>query len=241
MPDPYPVSQSRQEKNIYYIPSSPHTPLLAAKNDFSFQANSLAGSKFIEGFEIQGAFIPGKHIGVTGSYFNADNEYNMNYKRFEAGAGYVTEFSRSLHFETYAGFGNGKIKNYHHTGSSSLNLTHFFLQPAIAIANEKKTLHFAFVSRFEGVNFKVTDTSFNTDREAFSANQLISLYDQPFHIMWQPGIVFRFGWKKLHFHSGYSYSADLTNPDLHRAKSIFSLGAIFQMNTGGKNAVRKEN
>ena len=235
-PDPYTVSEYRQKENLYYFPSSPNTPLLTEKNDISMTATRLADTKFTGG-EVLAAFMPGKKIGIMGSYFSARNSNYANYNRFEAGAGYVKGFSKGMHFETYAGFGNGKISNVHYTGNSNLKLTHFFLQPAIAISNKKKTAQFSFVSRFEGVNFKVSDTTFNNDREHFTTSQIKSLYDQPFHVMWQPGVVFRLGWKKFLFHSGYSYSSDLTNPDLHRATGNFSLGIILRLNTSESNVV----
>lgn len=237
IPDPYIVSQTRQEENVYYILSSPNTPMLSEKNDISFSAMRLADTKFA-GSELQAAFMPGKNIGIMGSYFFARNDPDYTeYNRFEVGAGYAKKFPKHLHFETYAGFGSGKISNFHYTGQSNLKLTHFFLQPAIAISNEKKTVQFSFYSRFEEVNFKVSDTTFNNDREPFSTSQVKSLYDQPFHVMWQPGLVVRFGWKKFLFHSGYSYSSDLTNPDLHRVKGNFSLGFVLRLNTSESNLV----
>jgi hypothetical protein len=63
------------------------------------------------------------------------------------------------------------------------------------------------------------------------------LYDQPFHVMWQPGLIFHFGWKHFLFHTGYSWSTDLTNPDLYQPKGIFSLGALLQLNA---NEIRHE-
>ena len=240
IPDPYIVDESRQRENIYYVPSAPSTALLSEKNDLNFNINRTSGSRFT-GYEIQAAYLPWKHIGITGSYSHAGNKdgksgYSsyMRYNRFEIGSGYIARFSRGWHFETYAGFGNGTIFNFHYTGTSKLNLTHFFLQPAIAISNEKKTVQLGLISRFEGVNFKVMDTLFSNEREPFSASQVKSLYDQPFHIMWQPGFVFRFGWKNFQLHTGYSYSADLTNPDLYRAKDNFSLGLSLHVNTGEK-------
>lgn len=231
--DPYIVNESRQKENIYYIPSAPNAPLLSEKKDLNFNAVSTTGSKF-SGVEIQTAFLPSKHVGITGSYSYADNGEYMKYNRVELGSGYITPLAKGWHFETYAGLGTGKITNSHHTGSSRLNLTHFFLQPAFAVSNQKKTIQLGIISRFEGVNFKVADTLFNTEREPFSADELASLYDQPFHIMWQPALIFRFGWKKFKFHTGYSVSADLTNTHLWRAKQNFSLGLSLQFNTNEK-------
>lgn len=235
--DPYIVDESRQKENMYYVPSAPNAPLLSEKNDLNFNVVSTTGSKFT-GVEIQTAYLPSKHVGIAGSYSHAGNGSEMKSNRFELGSGYVTKFAKDWHFETYAGFGNGKISNSHYTGSSKLNLTHFFLQPAISISNKKKTVQFGLISRFEGVNFKVTDTLFNNDREPFSTDQVRSLYDQPFHVMWQPGLLFHFGWKNFQLHTGYSFSADLTNPDLYRAKDNFSFGLSLRFNTSEKRTVQ---
>lgn len=232
--DPYHVSESRQKENLYYIPSAPNTPLHSQKNDMNFSLLRVADTKY-SGAEVQAYYMPGKHIGLTGSYSFAgshnDNPNYIKYNRFELGAGFVTPLSKTWHFETYGGFGNGKISNSHYTGYSKIHLTHFFLQPAIAVSNEKKNVQFGFVSRFAGVDFDVTDTLFNTDREPFSASQLKSLYAQPFHIMWEPGLVFRAGLKNFQFHTGYSFSTDLTNPDLHKANGNFSMGFCLRINT----------
>ena len=228
--DPYFVSESRQKENLYYVPSASNTPLHSQKNDLGFSVMGVSGSKY-SGADVQASYIPGKHIGIMGSYsFEGSPDFGK-YNRFELGSGFVTQLSKNWHFETYAGFGNGKIKNTHHTGNSKLDLTHFFLQPAIAVSNENKKIQFGFVSRFAAVNFDVLDTLFNTDREPFSTAQLKSLYDQPFHIMWEPGFVFRFGWENFQFHTGYSYSADFTNPDLYKANGNFSLGISLRFNT----------
>jgi hypothetical protein len=240
--DPYIVTESRQKENIYYIPSAPNVPLLTEKNDINFNVIRVSESKF-SGFDIQAAYLPTKHAGVTGSYSVAHNgggtpDY-MKYNRFELGAGYVTQFSRSLHFETYAGIGSGKITNWHYTGHSLINLTHFFLQPAIAVNNKSKIVQLSFVSRFTGVSFNVKDTSFSTARELFSTGQIKGLYEDPFHVLWEPGLIFRAGWKNFLFHAGYSFSTDLTNPDLYRAKGIFSAGFSLRFNTTKREVTSK--
>lgn len=233
--DPYIVSESRQKENFYYVPSAPNAPIHSQKNDLAFNLVRTSDSKY-SGADVQASYMPGKQIGVMGSYSFANSQSNIpgyvKYNRFELGSGFVTQFSNTWHFETYAGFGNGKISNSHYTGSSNIHLTHFFLQPAICISDKEKNIQFAFVSRFAGVNFKVTDTSFNNDREPFSTTQVKSLYAQPFHVMWEPGLVFRAGWKNFQFHTGYSFSADLTNPDLYKANGNFSMGICLRINTG---------
>lgn len=235
--DPYIVAESRQKENLYYVSSAPNTPLHSKKGDVNFGLLRTFYSKK-SGGELQASFMPGNHVGIMGSYSFAgnsgDNHEYVKYNRFELGSGFVTQLSKNWHFETYAGFGNGKIFNTHATGSSRINLTHFFLQSAIAISDDKKNIQFGFVSKFAGVNFKVMDTSFNTDREPFSTTNLKSLYNQPFHIVWEPGFVFRFGWKIFQFHAGYSYSTDLTKPDLYKANDNFTLGICIRLDTHDK-------
>jgi len=239
--DPYIVDQSRQKKNTYYVPSAPNTPLLSKKNDLAFSVMKTSGTKF-DGLEAQTAFLPTKHLGIIGSYSSLGNKEDivyMKYRRFELGAGYVRKLSKSVQFETYAGFGKGKITNFHFTGFSKEDLSHFFIQPAIAINNEKQTLQFGIVSKFSGVNFNVADTTFNTDREPFSAAQLFKLYNQPFHIIWEPGFVFRVGWKEFLFHTGYSFSSDMTDPATFQSKGNFSLGLSMRFNTSPKEKLAK--
>ena len=241
IPDPYVVDDSRQKKNIYYVPSAPNTPLLSNKGDINFNV-LFTGASATDGYEFQAAYLPAKHIGIISRYSSAtddgDNPDYMNYKSFEIGAGYVNQFDKNLHFETYAGMGKGKIANTHHTGFSNVNLTHYFIQPTLAFNNERKTVQFAFVSRFAGVNFKVIDTMFSNDREPLNTAQFESLYEKPFHFFWEPGLVARFGWKQFLFHTGYSYSSDLTDSDLQRSKGVFSLGASLRLNTMKKTKTK---
>jgi hypothetical protein len=235
--EPYYVVESRQKENVYYVASTPNTQLLSEKNDLGFNLMRSGGSKF-SGVECQVSYLPSKHLGLIAGYSSAgtDGRHDyMKYHQFETGIGYIAHLSKEWHFETYGGFGSGKINNTHATGSSSINLTHFFLQPAIVVSNKNKTTQFAFVSRFAGVNFKA-DTTFNNDREQFSVSHIKSLYDNPFHIMWEPGFVFRFGWQNFLFHTGYSFSADLTNSNLYRANSNFSIGASLRFNTSNKKS-----
>ena len=228
---PYPsatpdiVPESRQKENVYYVPSAPNTQLLSEKNDVSL--NVLAsGSNRFTGFETQASYLPGRHTGLIAGYSSGKNEVAETYMRFhkvEAGVGYITRLSKFWHLETYGGVGSGNIDNMHATGSSNINLTSFFIQPAVAVSNTKRTVQFGIISKFSGVNFNV-DTAFDNAKEPYCTSQLLSLYRQPFHIMWEPGLLLRVGWKNFLFHTSYSASADLTNSELHRATDNFSIG-----------------
>jgi hypothetical protein len=234
--DPYVVPESRQKENVYYVPSSPNTQLLSEKNDVDFNVVASASSKF-SGVEMQGSFLPAKHIGLIAAYSSGKNDDGsgtyMRFDKFEGGVGYVTKLSRGWHFETYGGIGTGKIDNIHATGNSTTNLTNFFIQPAFGVSNKKQTVQFGIVSKFSGVNFKI-DSAFDNAREPYSTSQVIGLHDQPFHVMWEPGLILRVGWKNFLFHTSYSVSADLTNSQLHRATDNFSIGGSVRFNASKK-------
>jgi hypothetical protein len=238
---PYPtgspdvVPEWRQKENIYYVPSTPNTQLLSEKNDIGFSLVASASSQF-SGVETQASYLPAKHIGLIAGYSSGKNEESETYMRFhkfEAGVGYVTSVSKAWHFETYGGMGTGKIDNIHATGSSAIHLTDFFIQPGFAVSSKKKTIQFGIVSKFSGVNFKA-DSAFDNAKEPYSTSQIIAIHDQPFHIMWEPGLTFRVGWKNFLFHTSYSLSTDLTNSVLNRVTDNFSIGGALRFNTSKK-------
>ena len=241
--DPYYVDPERQKENVYYVPTTPNTPLLSKKQDLNFTVSRSSNTKFT-GIELQTAFLPTDHLGIIASYASMNNDFGsgafMNYNHFEGGAGYIKEISPIYHFEAYVGAGTGKIHNEHHTGSSNIGITNFFVQPTFALTSKDKNIMLGFTSRFAGVHFNVMDTSFNTDRENFSGSQINSLYAKPFHMMWEPGITLKAGWKNFMFQSSYFYSADLTNPDLYRVKGNFSIGIALRFNLTENIAKAKE-
>ena len=230
--DPYFVDPDRQKENIYYVPTTPNAPFLSKKSDLSFSILRSSDTKFT-GMEAQAAFLPTGHFGIIASYASLSNksgiENFMDYNHFEAGGGYIKEMKNDFVFESYAGIGTGKIRNGHYTGNSDIKLTNYFIQPSISIGNEN--VKFGFTTKLSGVHFTVIDTLFNTDREALSANEINSLYKQPFHILLEPGFTFKAGWKNFLFQTSYFFSSDLTNSDLYRSKGNFSMGISLHFNT----------
>lgn len=74
------------------------------------------------------------------------------------------------------------------------------------------------------------DATFTNAREPFSASQIKLLNEKPFHIFWEPGVIFRLGWENFLVHTGYSFTADLSNDPLHRVKNNFSIGIYIKFN-----------
>jgi len=228
------VPIDRQQENKYYKHSAHNAPLLSKKNDLS-ASFLFSTTESSEAIDLQAAYMPLQHIGITTSYTAGTKTSYTNYNRFEAGVGYVADLKKGWNFETYTGFGSGKIVNYHHTGSSTIKNNLFYIQPAIAVSSAKRTVQFAFVSRLTGINFKVTDTTFNNARELYNTSQIQSLQNKPFHLIWEPGIVLKVGWENFLFYTSYSYATDFTNSSLNISENTFSIGMSFLFNVSKKH------
>lgn len=226
---PYYIPQDQQKENVYYIPTAPTAPLLKEQGDLSGSVSYAFHPKF-EGTEIHGAALPHKQIGVSAGYVFGDNDNAMDYRKFEFGGGYVKQFSKGWHFETYAGFGNSRIDNYSATGYSKIKQNLFYIQPAICISNNKQTVQLALISRFSKVNFKVTDTLLNSEREAFSKKQINNLYEKPNHLIWDPSLTFSVGWPNILLHTKITFSSDFTSPAVYRAGYLVSIGGTLRFN-----------
>jgi hypothetical protein len=232
--EPYTVAEQRQKQNIYYVPSAHHAPLLQEKDNFQGSVmTSLAGKQFI--LEFQGAYLASKHLGFTLNYSGlAEGDKLVKFNRLELGTGYVLPLSDKWLFETYGGWGTGKIKNEHQTGSSFIKSNHLFLQPAIAVNNKKRTTQFAFVSKFTRTNFAHVDTSFDSAREPFSLSQVNRLQHDPIRVFWEPGLIFRFGWQQFLFHSSFTVSTSLGTGNISQVRTNFSLGMTMRFARGSK-------
>ena len=232
--DPYIVPESRQKENVYYAPAAQNAPLLSNKNDLSFSAGFGVTSNQ-SGIDAHGAFNPAKNFGLLAgmrSYNHESEGEGSSMNSYEFGAGYLKELPQLWHFEIYGGVGSGNVHNIHHTGDSKVRFSNFFLQPAIAVQNSNKTIQFAFVSRFSSNNFKIEDTSFNSDREPFVAKQMNIIHNQSRHLMWEPGFLLRAGWENILFKAGFSICSDLTDKDFYHDKTNFSVGIVFRGNVG---------
>src|SRR6476659_3214756 len=154
--DPYYVDVDRQKENVYYVPTTPNTPLISKSKDLIFAGSRSSSTKF-DGVEAHAAFLPTDHVGIIASYASMKNDNGsggfMNYNHFEGGAGYVKEISPVYHFEAYAGAGTGKIHNEHYTGTSNIGITNFFVQPTFAFTTKDKNVMVGFTSRISGVHF----------------------------------------------------------------------------------------
>jgi hypothetical protein len=189
---------------------------------------------------LQGAYLPTKNIGIITGYTNASNKDGrqkyMNFNRFELGAGYLKSLPNNWRFETYAGGGFGRVKNYHVTGTSQSNLGIFFFQPAFGVTSKNKLVSFDMISKFSGIKFNVKDSAFDTYKEYHSGYQITSLYAKPFNLMWEPALIFKAGWQSFFFHLSYTNSVNLTIRDLNQSKGNIAVGISFHFNPTEKKS-----
>lgn len=130
-----------------YVPNAVNTPMLEQKGDINAAINyGLSGSDF------QAAYAVSDNIGVVfnASYMNETSDSTDNFHKhifFEGGTGYFMPIGDYFQFETYAGYGFGRINSYQSSGvfSSYANsyVNRFFVQPAFAFKTDYFEMAFA--------------------------------------------------------------------------------------------------
>jgi hypothetical protein len=250
--DPYYVDPARQERNVYQAPANKTISLLTEKNQFMIGGNYIFNHYF-EGFDLQAGYMATDHIGFIGGYRNMEygnsydnfifssNEKLGTLKGFDLGAGYVTRLSPIMHFESYVGYSGSTIKNYHHTGISTIGQTNFFIQPALGINSTNNRFQFAIMSRLSRGNFKIEKETYNKDREQIVAANLDALRENPRQIFFEPGVVFRIGSDYFKGQFIYSVLTNLSGGKQKADNTNFSVGIILQSppkNINKKKSVR---
>jgi hypothetical protein len=235
---PYYVPVDRQRENTYYHPVSANALAVSKKNDISL---NLWGG--VETTEVQAAVMVSDNFALSASYM-FDERYpstdaNVNPKPSSQhfgslSTGYIKQLHGNIQFETYAGIGLGKLHNRHFTGTSDTRITQFYLQPAIGLFNENRTMMAGFVSKFAFTSLKLEDFSIIPDRESYSMAQLNSIRDKPSHFFWEPGILLKAGWKIFMFSGTFTYSVDLSGNKIERTKYIFGTGFTVRLNASKK-------
>jgi len=214
--------------HYYYGPNSNNTPLLREKEG---KVNvQFASSDNFKALEVQTAFAVTRHTGfmvnfITGggkekNSLDIDDESGTAHL-YEAGAGYFTPMNKgTVQFETFGGAGIGRVNNVHDSGRrSSVKLVRYFVQPAIGV--RKKGSEFAFSSRLSYVRHTL---DFNSVKDGPDAMDLEYLADHPTSFLVEPAFVLRFGTPDFLFQLQYTFSLNITNPELKQERGLFNVG-----------------
>jgi hypothetical protein len=140
-----------------YIPNVVNTPMLGDRGEF--QAAVYTGSS---GFDAQAAFAITDNVGLmlNGSFADRTSDSTDNFHKHqfvEFAPGYHTKLGQSGRFETFLGFGTGKINALYGAGlwdsRSNVNYNRIFLQPAIGTATDyfdgSFAMRFVYVDLFQ--------------------------------------------------------------------------------------------
>ncbi|WP_207425149.1 hypothetical protein [Pedobacter sp. SYSU D00535] len=222
--------------HYYYAPNSNNTPLFREKNELSLRVHSITGSRHTGG-EVQAAYAVGKHTAVMFNYFRGTNERQNDYDKDE-GKGSFAEVGGgvffplqdpNLVFESYGGFGRGKVTNIYGTSSSEVSYSRFFLQPNIG--HRSKHLDFGLSSRFALANMKLNDIQNAAEIEDDEQKALEIVATHKHLILWEPGFMCQVGWEPLKLRAFLYRSYNLTRSSYPQDDFILGIGLNLRFNT----------
>ncbi len=119
-----------------YIPNVVNTPMLTEEEDFN--ASIHLGTS---GYDAQGAYAITENLAVmlNSSFINSTSDSTDSYhKHFfvEAGAGYYKPIGKYFLFDTYAGYGIGRVNSYQSAdiflSYADTYVNRFFVQPSFS-------------------------------------------------------------------------------------------------------------
>ncbi|MFN8209645.1 MAG: hypothetical protein U0T33_01590 [Bacteroidales bacterium] len=225
--------------HYYYVPNSENVPLLKEKKEAKLSGGYGFGD-YSNNVEIQLAYAAGKHFGLTSSFQRAwGGDYPQgSYGRgiyFEAGPGYYTTFSGYGVFEAYSGIGHGSehhgyinVMTAESYGTSYIELTRFYMQPAIGIRYE--FVEVAFSTRLSVVNFnKIANnvnptTGYYTDVSSLSTGAFTWI---------EPAATARLSLNNVGIQFQALYSQNLNSPEIYFGERWhFNIGAFLKFGPG---------
>lgn len=216
--------------NYNYIPNMHNIPLLKEQGEIHLDFSVSGGDAL--GLESQAAFSAAKHFGIIGSCSKysclmVGDEYDKCHGYFiEGGAGTFVPINRHFLFETYTGFGFGKMINgYPYSRNAILRFERYFLQPSVGYASE--FFEAAIAIRISGLRYHDNQYVGSTpDGDPF---QLVYIEKNPFSILIEPAVILRVGWESAKFQLKAGYSDNITLPDLWQPDFYYSVGIFLTL------------
>lgn len=228
---------------VYYAPSTQHVPLLTEEEEFTV-AGGYSGSSSADGATINSAYAFDSNwaLMANGSIFLAgdskDNSSTGSGGHLEAGAGYFTEVSDKLVFETYGLIGFGGMNNRfpltvqdypETTGEIKANVLSLALQPSFGF--KSKYFEAAISFRTGMVNYSNIRGSLmmqNEDQDAVGSQQEY-LEDNKSNFLFEPALTIRGGLEFLKLEAQTGGSLNLTNQEFPQDPSWITIGLIYRL------------
>lgn len=222
--------------SVFYTPNAQNAPLFTEKGEVNV-SGGFQISSYSTGVDIQLAGAVTDYLGIIANYnhwggswetsdpFGGETIYGKHKSNFgEIGLGYYLPFNKKFVFETYGGFGLGKVMNeYQKDAKSTVNYNRFFIQPAIGW--HEKNIQLILSTRFCGLDYRQINISVNLNN--YNLNEIFYLENHPFSFLIEPAFTFRGGGKYVKFQAQVGFSFNINNPDLMYDPINLNLGLIF--------------
>ena len=217
--------------HYYYGPNSANLVLL---NEKELKINGgFAASDEFNAFEVQSAIAvtPRFAIMANGIIGGGQEDEELSEgndsgsaQYGEVGIGYFKPLeSETYRFEIFGGLGFGGVENnYDINEASKVTFSKYFIQPGFGFRDDH--FEWGFASRFSYVQHKLVSSNVTTTNNPEDFEDILQLGEEPNSFLWEPGFVFRFGGPKIKGQIQYTYSLNLTNPQLQQERGILNAG-----------------
>jgi hypothetical protein len=197
-----------------YVPNVLNAPMLTNKGEI--QASAHFGTA---GFDPQLAYAITNNLGImiNASFLDVTSDttstadFYHKHTFFEFGPGYYRNLGKGFKFETYAGYGFGKIngdyENALWTSRTNVNTTRFFLQPTFGYTSKIMDI---------GISSRLVIVTFDQNSEKNTG------------IMIEPAVTAKLGWDhiKIVGQLGLSYPLNSNSVHFQYQPGLFSLGLM---------------
>lgn len=225
----------------YYVAPPRNVPLFKEKNEFRGNMGlGLSGETTTADF--QAAYSITNHFAVMTNFMSlkggdesAHDSWNGHY--FDFGAGYFQNLENDLIFEIYGGVGTSSQQHLYrittwnapggtvvqNTGEADLSFVRLFLQPSIGFS--MNAFDVAFTTTISSINFNKINNQIDRIDDEYLQVDKISLNKNSFLI--EPGLTLRGGWKNIKLQLQFTYSKNLTHPNLRYNDKKAAIGISF--------------
>jgi hypothetical protein len=222
----------------YYVPSGKNVPLFREAGETRYAARAAAGFWHVGGdFQAAKAFDD-KHAGLISlSTYSMNNQGGGS--NIDVGYGKYKSLNKVVVFELYGGAGFGTLRNYHNSPNDTLT---FPLPISVDNRSQSRVSHLGLWAQPQlGFTTRLFDLALIggvrymslisvTEKGPLWPEQQQDLFNMRANkgnLLWEPGLVVRFGWDYVKAEMQYTFSYNLNNPSMNMEPLRISLGFSF--------------
>lgn len=209
-----------------YYPSTHNVPMLREQNEARAMFGYIEG-EHSKGGEVQLAYSPLNHLGLTFNYTGTTGKtgsngklYTGNGHQIEGSCGYYLPLGQKFCFEVYGGLSNGKHTVRKQIPEYQISFTKLYVEPAIGFLTDYADVIFS--TSFGHLNGRSQYTP-----ESYRCEVL------------EPAFTLRAGYKFLKIQAQVNYTIPLTDDAASEEVLIYSLGISTAFAPRWKEGVQK--